>query len=126
MTLYPHRTAPHRIHTLPSTPLPHVTVTQFQSAFHLGERARKREAMNDEAAIGEAVASLSARLDAAGLDDAQVIAHGFVTDLLRHGWRPNVRRPVEEPRTGPRATNPAEHVARLRAELRRPTAEETA
>lgn len=74
--------------------------------------------MNDEAAIGEAIASLTARLDAAGLDDAHALAHSFVTDLLRHGWRPNARRPVEEPSTGPRATNPAEHVARLRAQLR--------
>lgn len=40
-----------------------------------------------EARIGEAVASLTARLGAWGVDDAAEKAHEFVSDMLRNGWR---------------------------------------
>ena len=44
--------------------------------------------MNDERRIGEAVAALSARLDAWDVPDATEKAEQFVRDMIRNGWRP--------------------------------------
>lgn len=80
----------------------------------------------NEAEIGEAVASLTARLEALKVDDAASIATTYVNDMLRAGWRPNVRRPVETSvSTGPRSSRASEYAAQIRADLRRAmTAEE--
>jgi hypothetical protein len=52
---------------------------------------------SEEARIGEAVAVLTARLDAWGVDDAATRASEYVRDMVRQGWRPRAL-PVE---TGP-------------------------
>lgn len=43
---------------------------------------------SNEARIAEAVASLTARLEAWGVADAAEKAHAYVNDMLREGWRP--------------------------------------
>ena len=44
---------------------------------------------SQEARVGEAVASLRARLEAKGLEDAAQIATDYVHDMIRNGWRPS-------------------------------------
>lgn len=41
-----------------------------------------------QAKIGDAIASLTARLDAWQVPDPSIKAHEFVNDMLRNGWRP--------------------------------------
>ena len=51
---------------------------------------------SDEVRIAEAIASLTARLESWNVDEPNDKAHGYVTDMLRHGWRPRAA-PVETP-----------------------------
>lgn len=44
---------------------------------------------NKEARIGEAITSLTTRLETWGVDEAREKAHAYVHDMLRHGWRPD-------------------------------------
>lgn len=45
-----------------------------------------------EVAQAEAIAALTTRLHAWGVDDAAERAHEFVRDLIREGWRPRAPR----------------------------------
>lgn len=74
--------------------------------------------------IGEAVASLTARLTEWGVDDPAAKAHDYVTAMLRNGWRP-IARAVEPPAAGVRCDpeTRALYVQRAREALRSPEGE---
>lgn len=71
---------------------------------------------NPEAAHGEAIQALAARLEQWGVDDALAKAHDYVRDLVREGWRPRGPR-CEDPvsldpgRRCPAEQAPAEYLA---------------
>lgn len=68
-----------------------------------------------EQLIGEAVASLTARLDAWAGEEPREIAQTFITDMLRNGWRPAAAPPIARiPTNGRRSTNPTAHVQACR------------
>ena len=76
--------------------------------------------MSREQQIGEAVASLTTRLDGWGIDDAQTKAHEYVTDMLRNGWRPIAPAAFhEQPGIAAhnRAADPTPYVGQVRAAL---------
>lgn len=79
---------------------------------------------SDQHAIGEAIASLTARLVAAGLDDAPAIAHEYVNDMLRNGWRPRAL-PVTYPTSRGTCPPPPDALATIRAAIAAAKAEET-
>lgn len=73
----------------------------------------------DEVRIGEAVASLRARLEAGPVDEPAAFAHDFITAMLREGWRP--RAPgLPSPSYAPPPADPttqAEALAACRANV---------
>jgi hypothetical protein len=72
---------------------------------------------SDEVAIAEAGASLTARLESWGVEDAGQKAHQFVTDMLRNGWRPRARA-IETPTyRAQRTPPPADLIAAMRADI---------
>lgn len=79
-----------------------------------------------EAAVGEAVASLTTRLEEWGVADAHTHAAAYVHDMLRAGWRP-VAPHIERVDLARRPLDPdvvKDRAARARA-LLTPTTEET-
>lgn len=76
---------------------------------------------SEEARIGEAVASLTARLTAWGVDEPAAKASDFIHAMLREGWRPRAPRYADKPAPNPgRASSEGYHAGaeRARAELR--------
>lgn len=77
---------------------------------------RRKAMTSHEARIGEAVASLTARLNSWGVDEPTQKAHDFVRDMLRNGWRPTAAY-VEPTPTNPRPIDP-DRARQLAAEAR--------
>lgn len=72
-----------------------------------------------EALIGEAVASLTARLESWHVDDAATRAHEYVHDMLRAGWRPTARPAGPPPDSGDRCPDPIPYIQQARDAIRR-------
>lgn len=72
---------------------------------------------SSEQRIGEAVASLTARLTSWAVEEPMVKAHEFIRDMLDNGWRPTgAYRDKEPPRGKPASEEKvAEAVALARA-----------
>lgn len=70
----------------------------------------------DEVRFAEAVASLTARLDAWNVEDAAEKAESFMRDMLHHGWRARAL-PTGSGFDAPPGT-PAPDLADVRAKLR--------
>lgn len=74
---------------------------------------------SSEQRIGEAIASLTARLNAWGVEDAATKAHQFVRDMLANGWRTTrAELDVPAPSWTP-ATDPTTAAAAIREQLRK-------
>jgi hypothetical protein len=70
---------------------------------------------SDEVKFAEAVASLTARLEAWGVEDASEHAEKFMRDMLHNGWRPRALATV--PSFNPEGTPPPASLAEARAKV---------
>jgi hypothetical protein len=71
---------------------------------------------SDEVKFAEAVASLTARLEAWGVDSAPEHAEKFMRDMLHNGWRPRALATV--PSFNPEGTRPPANLSDVRAKLK--------
>ena len=73
-----------------------------------------------EVRFAEAITSLTARLEAWGVEEARDKAHGFVTDMVRHGWRPSAPKVYELPSRPEVGAPPTPEYVEMRARTLKP------